>query len=174
MIGISKLYESKKLFSNHNKLVLIDLVLQVKEELSYSLMNVFKIQDVAEDILADIVVHEISSNENETLTFRGNSIATKAMEAYVKLVGEKYLEDTLRSTLLDILASDLDLEVDPVKVSSPDLLYSHRQDLRNIVSIVWKRISGSHSLFPVQLQRCFHKIRQFLEQVNNQSGTDRS
>ena len=56
-------------------------------------------------------MHEISGNDNETLTFRGNSIATKAMEAYVKLVGEKYLEDTLRPTLVDILNSDLDLEV---------------------------------------------------------------
>ena len=33
------------------------------------------------------------------------------MESYVKLVGEQYLEDTLRSTLTEILASDLDLEV---------------------------------------------------------------
>ena len=73
--------------------------------------SIHSLQDVAEDILADIVVHEISGNDNETLTFRGNSIATKAMEAYVKLVGEKYLEDTLRPTLVDILNSDLDLEV---------------------------------------------------------------
>ena len=27
--------------------------------------------------------------DNENLTFRGNSIATKAMEAYMKLIGEK-------------------------------------------------------------------------------------
>ena len=27
--------------------------------------------------------------DNEHLTFRGNSIATKAMEAYMKLVGER-------------------------------------------------------------------------------------
>ena len=27
--------------------------------------------------------------DNENLTFRGNSIPTKAMEAYMKLVGEK-------------------------------------------------------------------------------------
>ena len=146
---------------------------KVKEELSYSLMNVFKIQDIAEDILADIVVHEIASNDNDTLTFRGNSIATKAMETYVKLVGEKYLEDTLRSTLHDILNSELDLEVDPIKVNNPDLLYSHRQDLRNIVSIVWKRIANSHSLFPVPLQRCFHKIRQFLEQVGKADMVDK-
>lgn len=29
------------------------------------------------------------STDNEHLTFRGNSIATKAMEAYMKLVGER-------------------------------------------------------------------------------------
>ena len=141
---------------------------KVKEELSFSLMSVFKTQDIAEDILADIVVHEISSNDNESLTFRGNSIATKAMEAYIKLVGEKYLEDTLRSTLHDILNSDLDLEVDPIKVSNTDILHSHRQDLRNVVTIVWRRISNSHSIFPVRLQRCFHKIRQYLEQVGKE------
>ena len=27
--------------------------------------------------------------DNENLTFRGNSIATKAMEAYIKIIGEK-------------------------------------------------------------------------------------
>jgi len=146
---------------------------KVKEELSFSLMSVFKIQDVAEDVLAEIVVHEISSNENESLTFRGNTIATKAMEAYVKLVGEKYLEDTLRSTLLDILNSDLDLEVDPIKVNNNDILFSHRQDLRNVVTIVWKRIANSHSIFPVRLQRCFHKIRQYLEQVGKADMADK-
>ena len=141
---------------------------KVKDELSSSLMNVFNIQDIAEDILADIVVHEIASNaetKNESLTFRNNSIATKAMEAYIKIVGEKYLEDTLRSTLHDILNKDLDLEIDPIKVNNNEILQSHRQDLRRVVSVVWRRIANSHSIFPVRLQRCFHKIRQYLEQV---------
>ena len=114
---------------------------------------VFNIQDVAEDVLAEIVVYEISSNENQALIFRGNSIATKAMETYVKMVGEKYLEDTLRSTLSDLLASDLDLEVDPVKVASNEVLHSHRQDLRNVVTIIWKRIANSHSIFPAAATR---------------------
>ena len=52
-----------------------------------------------------------------TNAYRGNSIATKAMEAYIKMVGEKYLEGTLAPTLHDILASNSDLEVDPIKVS---------------------------------------------------------
>ena len=179
---------------------------RVKDELSSSLMAVFNIQDVAEDILADIVVQEISSNENVSLTFRANTIPTKAMEAYIRLVGEKYLEDTLRSTLQvrheeiehrqtngqwgsqcrhwnilkwfnlkriqsniffqDILSKDLDLEIDPIKVQSAEALSLHRADLRSVVSLIWRRIANSHSIFPVRLQRCFHKIRQYLEQVD--------
>jgi len=139
---------------------------KVKDELSSSLMAVFHIQDVAEDILADIVVQEISSNENTSLTFRANTIPTKAMEAYIRLVGQKYLEDTLRSTLQDILAKDLDLEIDPVKVASAEVLSQHRAELRSVVTLIWRRIANSHSIFPVRLQRCFHKIRQYLEQVD--------
>ena len=158
-------------YKNLCKMMEPHISVKVKEELSSSLMNIFKIQDIAEDILADIVVHEIASNENESLTFRGNSIATKAMEAYIKLVGDKYLEDTLRSTLQEILTSELDLEIDPIKVNNNDILYNHRQDLRNTVTIIWRRIANSHSQFPVRLQRCFHKIRQYLEQVGREEVT---
>lgn len=70
--------------------------MKVKEELSVSLMSIFHFEEMAEDVLADIVVDEISSVENDHLTFRGNSIATKAMESYIKLVGQKYLQDTLQ------------------------------------------------------------------------------
>ena len=91
------------------------------------------------------MAQEISSNENTSLTFRANTIPTKAMEAYIRLVGDKYLEDTLRSTLQvrsesetwrhnfimilmlqDILAKDLDLEIDPVKVASAEVLSKNR------------------------------------------------
>ena len=53
-----------------------NISVKVKEELAISLMNVFHAEEMAEDVLADIVVDEISSVENEHLTFRGNSIAT--------------------------------------------------------------------------------------------------
>ena len=52
-----------------------------------------------------------------------------------------------------------------ILMANPEVLHAHRQDLRNKVAIVWKRIANSHSIFPVPLQRCFHKIRQYLEQV---------
>ena len=93
-------------FSNF-RLLEPNISVKVKEELSTALMNIFHSEDMAEDVLADIVVDEISSVENEHLTFRGNSIATKAMESYIKLVGQKYLRDTLHSVLAEIINSEM-------------------------------------------------------------------
>ena len=134
--------------------------MQVKEELSHGLMSVFHAEDIAEDVLAEIVVDEISSVENEHLTFRGNSIATKAMEAYIKLVGQKYLQGTLQSVVNEIIAGDLDLEIDPVRVVEGQLqLARNRERLGAVVRQIWSRIANSHADFPDQLQRCFYKIR---------------
>lgn len=43
--------------------------------------------------------------------FRGNSLATKAMEAYMKLIGDQYLHDTLSEFIQNVLDSDDDCEV---------------------------------------------------------------
>lgn len=160
------LYFMKDEYKGICKMFEPNISVKVKEELSYSLMNVFHSEDIAEDVLAEIVVDEISSVENEHLTFRGNSIATKAMEAYIKLVGQKYLQSTLQGVVTEIILSDeVDLEVDPIKVNDPEALRHHRVNLRTVVKQVWSRISMSYSYFPIQLQRCFYKIRQYLEHV---------
>jgi len=149
-----------------------NISVKVKEELAISLMNVFHAEEMAEDVLADIVVDEISAVDNEHLTFRGNSIATKAMESYIKLVGQKYLHDTLRSVIDELINSDLNLEIDPIKVATgkdaataAEALTLHRQQLMTVVKQIWQRISNSHSYFPITLQRCFYKIRQYLQHV---------
>ncbi|QQP51171.1 Putative Ras GTPaseactivating proteinlike, partial [Caligus rogercresseyi] len=145
---------------------------KVKEELSHGLMSVYHLEDIAEDVLTEIVVDEISNVENEHLTFRGNSIATKAMEAYIKLVGQKYLRSTLQSVIKDIIAGDQDLEIDPIKVPDTESLNIHRTLLRNRVKQVWHRIMNSHINFPIQLQRCFYKIRQYLKALGRPDRGD--
>lgn len=48
--------------------------------------------------------------------FRGNSLATKSMEAYMKLVADDYLQDTLGDFVRSVLESDDNCEVDPLKL----------------------------------------------------------
>ena len=90
------------------------------------------------------------------------------MEAYIKLVGQKYLQGTLQAVVNEIIAGNdgggLDLEVDPVRVTGVDgghqlQLARNRERLGGVVRHVWARIADSHAEFPEQLQRCFYKIR---------------
>lgn len=50
-------------------------------------------------------------SDDSHLLFRGNSLATKSMEAFMKLVGGKYLLDTLRQVINKVVEAGLDCEV---------------------------------------------------------------
>ena len=65
------LYFLKDEYKDLCKLLEPNISVKVKEELSKNFMNVFHSEDMAEDVLADLVVDEISHLENEHLTFRG-------------------------------------------------------------------------------------------------------
>ena len=96
------------------------------------------------------------------------------MECYIKLVGKPYLLSTLQTVIGDIIReTELDLEIDPIKVSSAEVLSLHRQNLLAVVRQVWNRIVKSHAYFPIQLQRCFYKIRGYLKEIGNPGVGDR-
>lgn len=87
--------------------------------------------------------------ENEHLLFRGNSVATKAIEAYMKLVGEQYLHDTLQDPIQALITSSEDLEVDPLRITNIQFLHEHRNSLKDQVTAVWEKILQSSRNFPV-------------------------
>ena len=88
---------------------------------------------------------------DEKLTFRGNSIATKAMEAFLKLTGTEYLHATLGPFIEQFQASEdlYDCEIDPMKLPAGANLAKNQQNLRMAVETVWKAIMHSHSIFPM-------------------------
>ncbi|GFO49047.1 ras GTPase-activating protein ngap-like isoform x9 [Plakobranchus ocellatus] len=135
------------------------LAVKEKEDFATSLVHILQKQEKACAFLSDVVMEEISRLDDEHLTFRGNSIATKAMEAYMKLVGEKYLQDTLGEFIRDLIKSTDDCEVDPAKVATPQLLSCQQKNLDMYSNMAWVKVINSFCYFPNELREVFASLR---------------
>lgn len=143
-----------------------------KEEFATTLVHVMHKLSKAKGFLCDIVMSEIDRLDNEHLTFRGNSIATKAMEAYMKLVGERYLHDTLGDFVRTLVDSEEDCEVDPTKVPNNVTLQCHQTNLEMYADMAWVKIISSYCYFPNELREVFTSFREHCRQRGKEDFSD--
>ncbi|XP_033727185.1 disabled homolog 2-interacting protein-like isoform X4 [Pecten maximus] len=143
-----------------------------KEELATTMVHIMQKLEKAKDFLSDVIMAEIAQQENQNLTFRGNTIGTKAMEAYMKLVGEKYLHDTLSDFVRTIIDSEDDCEVDPTKLVNPAQLNNHQRLLDMYCEMVLAKIINSHCYFPCELREVFSSFRDQCDRTSKENFGD--
>ncbi|OPJ79385.1 hypothetical protein AV530_002790 [Patagioenas fasciata monilis] len=95
------------------------------------------------EFLIDLGVAELDRfDDREALIFRENTLATKAIDEYMKLVGGKYLQDTLGEVVARLCTSGDSCEVDPGKCAGLDLT-ENQNNLRQVCEETFQRIAGS-------------------------------
>ncbi|XP_039572758.1 RAS protein activator like-3-like [Passer montanus] len=110
--------------------------------------------------LIDLGVAELDRfDEHEALIFRENTLATKAIDEYMKLVGAKYLQDTLGELVAQLCSSERSSEVDPSRCSGLELP-EHQQHLRHVCEETLRRITDGSESFPAELGEVFAAWRQ--------------
>ncbi|XP_076281176.1 ras GTPase-activating protein raskol isoform X2 [Lasioglossum baleicum] len=147
------------------------IAVKAKEDIATALVAVMQREKKAPQFLADLVMMDIHRIDDERLTFRGNSLATKAMEAYLKLTGDRYLQETLGAVVRGAVEGG-DCEVDPLKVASVAALHKQQQNLRTAVDLAWGRILASHAHFPLELRECFRIFRERLADMGREDIAD--
>ncbi|XP_038174743.1 RAS protein activator like-3 isoform X1 [Arvicola amphibius] len=133
---------------------------QAKEELAAAMVRVLRATGRAQALVTDLGTAELARcGGREALLFRENTLATKAIDEYMKLVAQEYLQETLGEVVQRLCASTEDCEVDPSKCRPPELS-KHQARLRNSCEEVFEAIINSYNWFPAELGTVFSSWRE--------------
>ncbi|KAI8621436.1 hypothetical protein BC830DRAFT_1094513 [Chytriomyces sp. MP71] len=110
------------------------------------------------DGIGSLIESDIINTNDPNIIFRGNTLATKAMDSFMSLVGMDYLHATIGTHVRAIYHSNESCEVDPLRVENPDALKKNFRRLMEHVTGIWEAIMFSVDNCPSPFFEIFNII----------------
>ncbi|XP_071798540.1 ras GTPase-activating protein 3-like [Asterias amurensis] len=139
--------------------ILGDLV-KDKVEAAKPLIRLFHHHNMVIPLIKTLVQHEVSDTSDPNTIFRGNSLASKCIDEFMRMDGLHYLYDTLRDLLENIYEEKKPCEIDPSKLKDNESLETNLGNLRQYVEQAYQAIIDSAIGCPSALCECFYAIKE--------------
>ncbi|KJE95651.1 RAS p21 protein activator 3 [Capsaspora owczarzaki ATCC 30864] len=150
-------------------IMLLQAASNQKEDVARCLVRIFEGQGNALTFLNTMARKEVTSTADPNTIFRGNSLATKAFDAYLKLHGMPYLHSVLKPIISSIVFDNVNCEVDETRLDKGEDLSKNWKNLKAIVSRTFDAVLGSATSCPFEFRVLFGHLR---ELVQKQFPTD--
>eukprot|EP00002_Diphylleia_rotans_P029906 TRINITY_DN6112_c0_g1_i2.p1 TRINITY_DN6112_c0_g1~~TRINITY_DN6112_c0_g1_i2.p1 ORF type:complete len:579 (+),score=144.76 TRINITY_DN6112_c0_g1_i2:76-1812(+) len=104
-------------------------------------------------VVKSIVTQEVEATSSPKTLFRGNTIGTKFINIYTKMMAAQYLSTLLTPFVASLNAiGDKSLELDPSRVSAGESVEENGKQLSAIIQQLMEKIYESKSSCPIRLR----------------------
>ncbi|CCC07361.1 hypothetical protein SMACR_02368 [Sordaria macrospora] len=125
------------------------------DELTIALLSIYESRGQSFVLLEALIKQEIEETENESELLRRSCVATKMLSVYAKWKGAGYLKATLQKVLDRLMqtSKDLNLELDPTRVTSPEELQKNALQLEIVANVFIDDICASSARIPPSFRK---------------------
>eukprot|EP01122_Echinamoeba_exundans_P008607 TRINITY_DN2883_c0_g2_i1.p1 TRINITY_DN2883_c0_g2~~TRINITY_DN2883_c0_g2_i1.p1 ORF type:complete len:1169 (+),score=254.82 TRINITY_DN2883_c0_g2_i1:170-3676(+) len=129
-----------------------------KSEVARDLVYIFQSKGRVEWLIGQLLKEEINSTDSQEVLFRSNSVCTKALDHYMKLLGQEYLTGVVKPLVHAVQKLPNTLEVDKNRLVSSDDYKKNLKMIQIILEDLVNRLTISLDQCPVPLRRLFAVI----------------
>lgn len=127
-------------------------------ELATAMIVALEAYGTAVPLIKALLKAEIQATEQEETLFRGNSLVTKGLDSYMKLVATPYLDHVIGPTIKKIYTSKKSCEVDPTREKEENIPKNFTRLLKLAQTII-NAVVASASACPPRLREIFHSLQ---------------
>src|SRR3990167_5717649 len=133
------------------------------DEFSRVVVNIMEANDKTIDILKKLIVKEIEETNTANTLFRRNSLITKFLTAYCKMIGSEYLRSVVGPHIKELIQNPIPTEINPSLLPPDQDTTVNKKNLEKIVHMILRDILKTIRNCPKQLREIcnflFHQVK---------------
>ncbi|KAI7939138.1 hypothetical protein MJO28_014717 [Puccinia striiformis f. sp. tritici] len=140
------------------------------DRLAELLIRIYEASDRLFTRFSQLAAIEINGDvSTASILFRGSTLLTKMLEAYMRILGRSFLESSVGPTIRRICMAKIDFEIDPSKLKpslsthqKEKIVHENSKELKKIANEIWQTMYINRSKCPNRLRKIFVKIQELV------------